>query len=165
MLLLEYTSGLGCPTVQQQRPVLPEPCSCSLQAFYQYGAFCLRTGARSQADTCLRQALSLDNRHLGGLQALLFLSLHWLQSGEEESTEKAEVLGHSLKDLDHSSALSWALLTMVYRAGGEGNQEHIRYSWPLHRKPCHICFISPRPIRMPMSSSLQQCTFYPFMRL
>ena len=114
-------------------------CSSRLQAFYEYGLFCLRTAARSQADTCLRQALSLNNKHSGGLQTLLCLSLHWLQSGEEENTERAEVLGHSLKDLQPNNSLPWALLSLVYRAGGKYGQDGMGKHLIWHGRNAGVC--------------------------
>lgn len=97
-----------------------------LQAWCDYGCFCVRAGAYAQAHTALQEALSLDQGHSGAAAAMLCLSLVQAlgvdcPGGPDPAAgEAAEVLGHSLKDREGTQAVvPWALLALLYRSQGE----------------------------------------------
>lgn len=100
-------------------------CHC-LQAWYHYGAFCMRTKAYTRAQAAFREALSLEQQHAAAAAALCCLGLCIVQGKDgcdgpdAAALEWVEVLGHLLKDAaDSAAALPWALLALGYRTQGE----------------------------------------------
>lgn len=53
---------VGWATVAAQQAWV---CICVLQAWYDYGCFCLRAGSHATAHTALQEALVLDLNHTG----------------------------------------------------------------------------------------------------
>jgi hypothetical protein len=107
--------------------------SSCLQAWYQYGAFCMRVMEHTRAQAAFREALSLSQEHSPAAAALACLGLALslgkdIEGGPEPAAlEWVEVLGHSLKDTTAAAggsasaagALPWALLALLYRMQGE----------------------------------------------
>jgi hypothetical protein len=109
-----------------------------MQAWYQYGTFCMRVKEHTRAQAAFREALSISQDHGPAAAALACLGLALSQGKDVEggpdpaALEWAEVLGHSLKDAAGAAAaaaasngtsatgvLPWALLALLYRVQGE----------------------------------------------
>jgi tetratricopeptide (TPR) repeat protein len=109
-----------------------------VQAWYQYGAFCMRVKEHTRAEAAFREALSISQENGPAAAALACLGLALSQGKDVEggpdpaALEWAEVLGHSLKDAAGAAAaasngasaagvLPWALLALLYRVQGEAS--------------------------------------------
>jgi hypothetical protein len=105
-----------------------------MQAWYQYGTFCMRVKELTRAQAAFREAFSISQEHGPAAAALACLGLALSQGKDVEggpdpaALEWGEVVGHSLKDAaaagasdGHSAAgvLPWALLALLYRVQGE----------------------------------------------
>jgi hypothetical protein len=104
-----------------------------LQAWYQYGVFCMHVKCHVRAEAAFKEALSRAQQHIPAAAALVCLGLAQLQGrdatpegpgGPAEVQERTEVLACSLKDTaaaagsDGAAAISWALLAVFYRMQG-----------------------------------------------
>jgi hypothetical protein len=104
-----------------------------LQAWYQYGTFCMRVEEHTHAQTAFREALAISQDHSPAAAALACLGLALalgrdVEGGPEPAAlEWVEVLGHSLKDAAAAAGgsaiaagvLPWALLALLYRMQGK----------------------------------------------
>lgn len=97
-----------------------------LQAWYQYGAFCMRSKAHTRAEAAFKEALSLDQQHWPSAAALACLGLSMAQGKDlPDAPDPAafgwvEVLSHTMKDAaGPAAALPWALLALLHRVQGE----------------------------------------------
>lgn len=114
-------------------------CEVRLQAWFQYGTFCMREKAHTRAQAAFKEALAIDQQHSQAAAALTCLGLALATGTDVEdgpdatALDWAEVLGHSLKDAAASSGagvLPWALLALLYRMqGGATLQLHSMSSW------------------------------------
>lgn len=96
-----------------------------LQGWCNYGLFCMRVGAYGKAEECLTRAVAVDERHQHAVTAMVCLCLYLGQQGDVLYLDKAEVLGHQLNDACTSTALPWALLSLLYRGQGAVTQRAI----------------------------------------
>jgi hypothetical protein len=122
---------LHCSQCLNSGQPVSSPC---MQAWYQYGTFCMRVKEHTRAQPAFREALSISQEHGPAAAALACLGLALSQSKDVEggadpaALEWAEVLGHSSKDAAAAGAsngpsaagvLPWALLALLYRVQGE----------------------------------------------
>ena len=84
----------------------------SVVAWHQYSLFCLRMGDAPKAAQCLREAISLDPKHIPSLQvyAAMQVALGDLPT--------AQALLHGAVQLHGADALTWVLLGVVYQLLG-----------------------------------------------
>lgn len=87
---------------------------CWMQAWYNYGMFCLRSRDLPRAESCLREAISLQPDHADARIALAALLWHVGASGQEGCLEFATSLLHSVVSSEPGQFLAWALLGLVY---------------------------------------------------
>ena len=99
----------------------------NVNVWYDHAAFKARSEDPTAAITSLREALAIDPAHSPSLAAMALLSLQQYidrctpaQESNTESTELLEnalVAGFALVDLSEGSAMSWALLALIYANG------------------------------------------------
>ena len=95
--------------------------------WYDHAAFKARSEDPTAAITSLREALAIDPSHSPSLAAMALLSLQqYIGSctpAKESNTESSELLenalvaGFALVDFSEGSAMSWALLALIYANG------------------------------------------------